>query len=60
MRVALLRDLPLGVGAISIPLSIGGSGAPVAPQQAAPLGGSSATTQARSAASTSIVPPPNQ
>ncbi len=57
MRVALLRDLPLGVGTISIPLSIGGSSPQVAPQQVAPLGGNAATTQTRSAASATIVPP---
>jgi len=57
MRVALLRDLPLGVGTITIPLSIGGSPGSVAPQQIAPQGASSSATQVRSAASTTIVPP---
>lgn len=57
MRVALLRDLPLGVGTITIPLSIGGSPSSGAPQQIAPQGGASSATQARSAASTTIVPP---
>jgi outer membrane protein len=56
MRVALLRDLPLGVGMISIPLSIGGPALPVAPQQVAPQGGAGQSTTTR-AASTSITPP---
>jgi outer membrane protein len=56
MRVALLRDLPLGVGTISIPLSIGGPALPVAPQQVAPQGGAGQSTTTR-AASTSITPP---
>jgi outer membrane protein len=59
MRVALLRDLPLGVGMITIPLSIGGPAAPVAPQQRAPLNAAT-TTQARSSASATIVPPPDR
>ncbi len=57
MRVALLRDLPLGVGAISIPLSIGGPSTPVAPQQIAPQGNAGSATQVRSSASASIIPP---
>ena len=57
MRVALLRDLPLGVGMITIPLSIGGPATPVAPQQIAPLGTAGAATTTRAAASTSITPP---
>ncbi|HEX6315978.1 MAG TPA: TolC family protein [Gemmatimonadaceae bacterium] len=57
MRVALLQDLPLGVGTISIPLSVGGPAAPVAPQQALPNAGAGTLPQARSAASTSVVPP---
>lgn len=57
MRIALLRDLPLGVGTISIPLSIGGPAAPVAPRQAAPNAGAGATTQVRSAASAAVIPP---
>jgi outer membrane protein len=60
MRVALLRDLPLGVGMISIPLSIGGPAVPLAPQQVAPLGGNANATQVRSSASTTIVPPQEQ
>ena len=58
MRVALLRDLPLGVGMITIPLSIGGPAAPVSPQFIAPQGNAATTTPARSAASATIVPPP--
>ena len=57
MRVALLRDLPLGVGAISIPLSIGGPTMQVAPQQIAPQGNAGNATQVRSSASASIIPP---
>lgn len=57
MRVALLRDLPLGAGMITIPLSIGGPAAPVAPQQIAPQGNAGAAAQSRSAASASVVPP---
>lgn len=57
MRIALLRDLPLGVGTISIPLSIGGPAAPVAPRQAAPNAGAGAATQVRSAASAAVIPP---
>ena len=57
MRVALLRDLPLGVGMITIPLSIGGPAAPVAPNQIAPRGNAANATQARSSAAASIVPP---
>lgn len=57
MRVALLRDLPLGVGTITIPLSIGGPSVQVAPQQIAPQGNAATTTQARSSAAAAIVPP---
>jgi outer membrane protein TolC len=58
MRLALLRDLPLGVGTISIPLSIGGPSFQVAPQQIAPLGGGNVNAaRAGSSASASIIPP---
>jgi outer membrane protein TolC len=57
MRVALLRDLPLGVGTITIPLSIGGPATPVAPQQVMPNGGAGSATQVRNAASASVIPP---
>jgi outer membrane protein TolC len=57
MRVALLRDLPLGVGTITIPLSIGGSSSSATQQQIAPQGAAGSATQTRSAASTTIVPP---
>ena len=60
MRVALLRDLPLGVGTISIPLSIGGSSVPSAPQFIAPQGGSVNVTPVRSSASAAVVPPQEQ
>ena len=56
MRVALLRDLPLGVGTITIPLSIGGPAAPVAPQQVAPQV-NAPTPTTRAAASSSVIPP---
>lgn len=60
MRVALLRDLPLGAGTISIPVSTGGA-SPVAPQQAAPAGGSTAggAGQARTASSAGMAVPPS-
>lgn len=57
MRVSLLRDLPLGVGTITIPLSFGGPAGSVAPQQIAPQGGSASTIQARAAGSAAIIPP---
>jgi outer membrane protein TolC len=57
MRVALLRDLPLGVGMITIPLSIGGPAAPVSPSFIAPQGNAATTTPARASAAASIVPP---
>ena len=57
MRVALLRDLPLGAGMITIPLSIGGPAAPVAPQQIAPQGNAATAAQPRSAAAAAVVPP---
>ena len=44
MRVALLRDLPLGVGTITIPLSIGGPATPVTPNLIAPQGNAPTTT----------------
>jgi len=60
MRVALLRDLPLGVGTITIPLSIGGPAVPVAPQQIAPQAGTAGTAagQVRGSASAGLVVPP--
>jgi outer membrane protein TolC len=57
MRVALLRDLPLGVGTISIPLSIGGPAAPVAPRQVAPQGGSAGASAGTVRASAAVIPP---
>jgi len=57
MRVALLRDLPLGVGAITIPLSIGGPSAPVAPQQIAPQGGAAGASAGTVRASAAVIPP---
>lgn len=55
MRVSLLRDLPLGAGAISIPVSGGGGGAIAVPQQVAPQGGQGQSAgQARTAASSGI------
>jgi outer membrane protein TolC len=60
MRVALLRDLPLGVGTISIPLSIGSPAVPSAPQFIAPQGGNVNVTPVRSAAAAAVVPPQEQ
>jgi outer membrane protein len=60
MRVALLRDLPLGVGTISIPLSIGGPAVPSAPQSIAPQGGNVNVTPIRSSAAATVVPPQEQ
>jgi outer membrane protein len=60
MRVALLRDLPLGVGAISIPLSIGGPSVPSTQQFIAPQGGSVNVTPVRSSAAATVVPPEEQ
>ena len=57
MRVALLRDLPLGVGMITIPLSIGGPAAPVTPNLIAPQGNAATAVQGRTSAAASIVPP---
>lgn len=59
MRVALLRDLPLGAGMVTIPLSGGGApapsgAAPVAPQRASSAG----STAGAGAATASMVPPP--
>lgn len=61
MRVSLLKDLPLGVGSISIPVSTGGgSSASMAPQQVAPQSGASAQSAgvARTSASSGIGVPP--
>ena len=57
MRVALLRDLPLGVGTITIPLSIGGPSVQIAPQQIAPQGGTSGASAGTVRASASVIPP---
>jgi outer membrane protein len=59
MRVSLLRDLPLGVGVITIPLSIGGPASSPAPQQVAPQAGNAAAGGGlvRTSAATAIVPP---
>jgi len=57
MRVALLRDLPLGVGTISIPLPIGSPAVPSAPQFIAPQGGNVNVTPVRSSAAAAVVPP---
>jgi outer membrane protein TolC len=57
MRVALLRDLPLGAGMISIPMpGAAGGGTPVAPQQVAPQAGAAgqAGGQVRTAASSGV------
>jgi outer membrane protein TolC len=57
MRVALLRDLPLGVGTIPIPLSIGGPAAPVSPSQIAPQAGSAGASAGTVRASAAVIPP---
>lgn len=57
MRVALLRDLPLGAGMVSIPVSTGGSSSPVNTQQASPLGGMSGAASGQSRAAASVAPP---
>ena len=57
MRVALLRDLPLGVGTITIPLSIGGPATPVAPQQVAPQAGTAGASAGTVRASAAVIPP---
>jgi outer membrane protein TolC len=62
MRLALLRDLPLGAGTITIPVGAasGGFGGSVAPGSIAPQGGSAAGAAQRavsSSASTGVVPP---
>ncbi|MCC6418561.1 MAG: TolC family protein [Gemmataceae bacterium] len=57
MRVALLRDLPLGIGIVNIPVSTGGSGGGVNVQPATPLGGVSGASAGQSRAAASVVPP---
>ena len=59
MRVALIRDLPLGAGMVSIPVSAGGGGAAAGSQQSAPSGGIGGNSAARagSAATAAITPP---
>lgn len=59
MRVALLRDLPLGVGMITIPLSVGGPASSPVPAQIAPRAGSSAAAGGLvRTSSAAVVPPP--
>lgn len=57
IRVALLRDLPLGAGVISIPLSIGAPAGVIAPQQIGPQGPAAAPAGTTRAASTSVIIP---
>lgn len=59
MRVALLRDLPLGVGVITIPLSLGGPSSAPAPNQVAPQAGGAAAGGGlvRTSAAASVIPP---
>jgi outer membrane protein TolC len=57
MRVALLRDLPLGVGTVTIPVSLGGSPSLGAQQLIAPQAGSAGASAGQSRASASVVPP---
>lgn len=58
MRVALLRDLPLGVGVITIPLSIGGPASSPVPVQIAPQAGSAAAAGGLVRTSSAAVVPP--
>jgi outer membrane protein TolC len=59
MRVSLLRDLPLGVGAITIPLSVGGPALSPAPRQMAPQAGNAGASGGlvRTSAAAAVVPP---
>ncbi|HEY5546805.1 MAG TPA: TolC family protein [Gemmatimonadaceae bacterium] len=57
MRVALLRDLPLGVGTITIPVSFGGSSGSSAQPQIAPQAGNASASAGQVRASASVVPP---
>ena len=57
IRVALLRDLPLGAGMITIPLNTGAPGSLIAPRQVAPLGPSVAPAGSTRAASASVIIP---
>jgi outer membrane protein TolC len=57
MRVALLRDLPLGAGAIVIPLQNGAPAGLVAPQQIAPQGPAAAPAGTTRAASSTVIIP---
>jgi outer membrane protein TolC len=56
IRVALLRDLPLGAGVISIPLNIGSPGGNVAPQQVGPQGPAAAPAGTTRASTSVIIP----
>ena len=57
IRVALLRDLPLGAGMITIPLNTGAPGSLIAPRQVAPLGPSVAPAGSTRAASAAVIIP---
>ncbi|HET9267687.1 MAG TPA: TolC family protein, partial [Vicinamibacterales bacterium] len=57
MRVALLRDLPLGAGAIVIPLQSGAPAGLIAPQQIAPQGPAAAPAGTTRAASSTVIIP---
>lgn len=57
IRMALIRDLPLGVGIISIPLNLGSPAGQIAPSQIAPQGPAASPAGTTRAASASIVPP---
>jgi outer membrane protein TolC len=57
MRLALLRDLPLGAGVITIPLSPGAPAGVIAPQFIAPQGPAAAPAGTTRAASTTVIVP---
>ena len=57
IRVALLRDLPLGAGMITIPLNSGAPGSLIAPRAVAPLGPSVAPGVSTRAASAAVIVP---
>jgi outer membrane protein TolC len=57
IRVALLRDLPLGAGVITIPLQGGAPAGFIAPQQIAPQGPAAAPAGTTRAASATVIIP---
>jgi outer membrane protein TolC len=57
IRVALLRELPLGAGVISIPLQLGAPAGQIAPNFVAPLGPASPAAGTTRAGSAAIIVP---